>query len=220
MGEAISVSADGKTIVGNNYGTESGYIWNAPEGTIFISDDNPDAITIMTAISDDAKTELGFSFDPTESILLGRGFIWTKDDGKKFLDDVVSELGYDNLGIEFSVPSGISPDGKFIGGIGVNYEEMDAKGFVIKLPGANLATAAVKAQAAVKVFPNPVKDVATLKANGKITGAEVYNTAGQLVFVSKNVVNNQIDLNQLPKGVYILKVATDLGTTTTKLLKQ
>lgn len=218
LGEAIAISADGKTICGISNYSGLGYIWNETDGTTYITSDNPYYVTQMTAISDDGKTALGFSFDPVEGLLLGEGFIWTKEGGKVNLNEYVTSLGYDDLDIVFAVPTGISPDGKFIGGIGANFTENDAKGFLIKLPGA-LAAQEVKSADKISVYPNPVKDFVTIKSLAKIESADVYSTAGQLVFTSKNILDNKIDLSSLTKGIYILKVKTNQGLQTVKLMK-
>ena len=219
LGAASAISADGKTVVGIKNSTGEGYIWNETDGTIFLSSDNSDFITSMSAISDDGKVALGLSFDPTQSILMGEGFIWTKEGGKVNLNDYVDTLGFDDLGITLAIPTGISPDGKYIGGIGANYAESDAKGFLIKLPGAQLATQQVVASDKFSVYPNPVKDIVSIKTLAKVESAELFSTTGQLVFASKHVVNNQIDLSQVSKGLYILKVQTNKGAQTTKIIK-
>lgn len=219
LGAATAVSADGKTVVGIKNTTGEGYIWNETDGTVFVSSDNPDYITSMSVLSDDGKTALGLSFDPTQSILLAEGFIWTKEGGKVNLNDYVASLGFDDLGIVFAVPTGISPDGKYLGGIGANFAEGDAKGFLIKLPAEDLATNDTALSAKMSIYPNPVVDIVTIKTADKIESAEVYSAAGQMVFSSKKVANNQINLSALTKGFYILKVKTDKGLQTTKLIK-
>lgn len=218
LGEAIAISADGKTICGISNYTGLGYVWNETEGTTYVTSDNPYYVTEMTAISDDGKTALGFSFDPVEGLLLGEGFVWTKEGGKVNLNEYVAGLGYDDLGITFAVPTGISPDGKYIAGIGANFEIEDARGFVIKLPGA-LASQEVSSSDKVSVYPNPVKDFVTIKSSDKLESAEVYSTTGQMVFSSRNIVNNKINLSQLAKGLYILKVKTNKGLQTVKVIK-
>lgn len=219
LGAATAVSADGKTVVGIKNTTGEGYIWNETDGTVFVSSNNPDYITSMSVLSDDGKTALGLSFDPTQSILLAEGFIWTKEGGKVNLNDYVASLGFDDLGIVFAVPTGISPDGKYLGGIGANFAEGDAKGFLIKLPAEDLATNDTAISAKISIYPNPVVDIVTIKTTDKIESAEVYGAAGQLVFSLKKVANNQINLSALTKGFYILKVKTDKGLQTTKLIK-
>ncbi len=219
LGAATAVSADGKTVVGIKNTTGEGYIWNETDGTVFVSSNNPDYITSMSVLSDDGKTALGLSFDPTQSILLAEGFIWTKEGGKVNLNDYVASLGFDDLGIVFAVPTGISPDGKYLGGIGANFAEGDAKGFLIKLPAEDLATNDTALSAKMSIYPNPVVDIVTIKTTDKIESAEVYSAAGQMVFSSKKVANNQLNLSALTKGFYILKVKTDKGLQTTKLIK-
>lgn len=219
LGAATAVSADGKTVVGIKNTTGEGYIWNETDGTVFVSSNNPDYITSMSVLSDDGKTALGLSFDPTQSILLAEGFIWTKEGGKVNLNDYVASLGFDDLGIVFAVPTGISPDGKYLGGIGANFAEGDAKGFLIKLPAEDLAANDTALSAKMNIYPNPVVDIVTIKTTDKIESAEVYSAAGQMVFSSKKVANNQLNLSALTKGFYILKVKTDKGLQTTKLIK-
>lgn len=219
LGAASAVSADGKTVVGVKDETGEGYIWNETEGTIFLSSDNPNYITSMSVLSDDGKTALGLSFDPTDSILLGEGFIWTKEGGKVNLNDYVTSLGFDDLDIVFSVPTGISPDGKYIGGIGSNFVQGEAKGFLIKLPGA-LNSQEIVTSNKLSIFPNPVQDIAIIKTSDKIESAELYSITGQLVFSSNAVVDSKIDLSAVAKGIYILKVQTDKGLQTTKVIKK
>lgn len=218
LGAAAAVSADGKTVVGIKNETGEGYIWNETDGTIFLGSDDPFFITSMSAISDDGKVALGLSFDPTQSILLGEGFIWTKDGGKVNLNEYVASLGFDDLGITLAVPTGISPDGKFLGGIGANFELSDARGFLVRLPGS-LATQDAVVSDKLGVYPNPIQDFTTIKTANKIETAEVYNLAGQLVFSSKVNGDKKINLSNLKSGIYILKVKTDKGTETVKLMK-
>lgn len=218
LGEAAAISADGKTVCGTTNLTGLGYVWNETDGTTYITSDNPDYITYTTTMSADGKTVLGFSFDPSQSLLLGEAFIWTKEGGRVNLNEYVASLGFDDLGITFAVPTGISPDGKFLGGIGADFELGDARGFVVRLPGA-LATQDAVVSDKLSVYPNPVKDFTTLKTSNKIETAEVYNLAGQLVFSSKVNGDKKINLSNLKPGIYILKVKTDKGIETVKLMK-
>ncbi len=85
----------------------------------------------------------------------GEGFIWTKETGSINLNEYVANLGYDYLGITFALPLGISPDGKYIVGLGTTDSEL--VGFVIKLP-SNLATEVAQNKPKVGIYPNPVKN--------------------------------------------------------------
>jgi hypothetical protein len=73
----------------------------------------------------------------------------------------------------------------------------------------------------VKLYPNPVKDILKLNLpNGeKIATIEVYNTVGQKVSEFKNV--DQINLNHLKSGVYIINLKnTAVKTYSSKVIKQ
>ncbi len=70
----------------------------------------------------------------------------------------------------------------------------------------------------VTTFPNPVKDILQLKTIEKVVKIEVYDITGRIL--SSNSVNeNKIDLTALKTGNYILKVYTENGITTTKMIK-
>ncbi len=217
LGHASAVSADGKTIIGQAL-DGSGYIWNETDGTIIYNSSNPQYITEMTKISDDGQTALGFSFTPGESPIMGEGVIWTKAGGFKLLDQYISELGYDNLGISFSMPTAISPDGKYIGGIGANWDIMDTAGFMIKLPNLG-STNVTKNDTNLSLYPNPVKNIAQFKTTENVESVEVYNLVGQKV-LSKTINNNSIDLSSLAKGTYIITTTTKKGVSTTKFIKE
>jgi len=61
-----------------------------------------------------------------------------------------------------------------------------------------------------QLLPNPAKEFVTIQSsrNNSIVDVSIYNTLGQLV---KNTTENQIDISSLESGIYIVKVATDIG---------
>lgn len=63
----------------------------------------------------------------------------------------------------------------------------------------------------IKVHPNPVSSVLYLSGN-QIKKTEIYTTSGALVVSETGNVNN-INVNSLTKGIYILKVETTDGKT-------
>ena len=67
---------------------------------------------------------------------------------------------------------------------------------------------AVKAQKAVKVYPNPATDVVTVEAAEAIEAVEIYNLAGAATRAAANINGNSATLSveALPAGTYILKV--------------
>ncbi len=142
-----------------------------------------------------------------------------KDRGVVKIDDYVKEVGYDAKGFTFVLPTGISPNGEYIGGIGINWDEMELKGFVIKMPKLS-TTENDKIKEVTTISPNPVVDEMTIHAKGKINSVEVYNLAGQKVWKSDKLMNNKIDFNFLNKGIYIIKVSTDSSNESIKFIKK
>lgn len=223
LGEATGMSADGKTVTGFTL-DRVGYIWNEEEGTILY---NPNAdeeypedfFTSLPAISDDGTVAVGFSFNPFEGgILQGSSFIWTKEDGFTNLNDFVAGLGYDDLGIDFSLANAVLPDGKYIGGIGVNWDLGDARGFVIKLP-ETMGTQDELASNSVLAYPNPTKNVLNILSQTEIRHLEMYNLLGQKVS-TPTILNNQLDVSSLVKGIYILKVHSGKEVKSIRIIKE
>ena len=68
-------------------------------------------------------------------------------------------------------------------------------------------------------FPNPVKDLLYFKYAEKIERVEVYNLLGQQVFFY-NGSANEIDLSSLSNGAYIVKILTEVGVKSVKIIKQ
>ena len=70
-------------------------------------------------------------------------------------------------------------------------------------------------------FPNPVKNTLNLSYNQEISNVEVFNLLGQKV--SSNVINAnaaQIDMSNLSKGAYIVKVSSNNQLKTIKVIKE
>jgi hypothetical protein len=64
------------------------------------------------------------------------------------------------------------------------------------------------------IYPNPTNGNFSIKGN-KIKGVEVINMSGNIVFSSKQT---EINLSDLPKGIYIIKIFSDFHITTKKLI--
>jgi hypothetical protein len=67
------------------------------------------------------------------------------------------------------------------------------------------------------VFPNPVKNFFTiqLKENIQLKKVSIYNSLGQFIKSSKEL---SINTSNLTKGIYVLKIETDIGTASKKLV--
>jgi len=70
-----------------------------------------------------------------------------------------------------------------------------------------------------KIYPNPVDNIISIGFNKTIDKVEVYSLIGHLVFEDKPT-NNQIDVSNLSKGVYFLKIKSENNYITKKFVKQ
>ncbi|MXO24397.1 T9SS type A sorting domain-containing protein, partial [Apibacter sp. B3924] len=72
----------------------------------------------------------------------------------------------------------------------------------------------------IQLFPNPVIDILKINTAAKVTSASVYNYAGKVVKRYPKVINNELDLQDLPAGIYIVNLATDQGILSKKIIKK
>ncbi|MBD8083986.1 T9SS type A sorting domain-containing protein [Chryseobacterium caseinilyticum] len=77
------------------------------------------------------------------------------------------------------------------------------------------------AKQTVSYYPNPVVDVLNLRSDSKIKNVEGFNLSGQKVISeSINAENGTVDMRKLPSGVYFLKVNSDRGSESVKVIKK
>lgn len=69
-----------------------------------------------------------------------------------------------------------------------------------------------------KAYPNPVKDYLVFSGNLKIKSIDLISYSGQKLSELK-LVNGRVNLSNLKKGFYILKLDTDKGEKTIKIIK-
>ena len=69
------------------------------------------------------------------------------------------------------------------------------------------------------IFPNPVKDILTIKTNDKLIETKIYSIQGNLInhFPTPN---KTLNLNHLKKGTYLIEVKTDKGSKSLKFIKE
>ena len=72
----------------------------------------------------------------------------------------------------------------------------------------------------IQLFPNPVIDILKINTTANVTSASVYNYAGKEVKRYPRVINNELDLQDLPAGIYILNLTTDQGILSKKIIKK
>ncbi|HLV39892.1 T9SS type A sorting domain-containing protein [Xanthomarina sp.] len=71
----------------------------------------------------------------------------------------------------------------------------------------------------ISVYPNPTNDFVNLEVSNSviIKSVELYNIIGKQVLKTDSV--KTLDLSNLESGVYLLKVSTDLGSMTKKIIR-
>jgi len=84
---------------------------------------------------------------------------------------------------------------------------------------ATLAVSDVSKQTA-QVYPNPVHDVLNIKSAEKVKSVAVFSAAGNMVGTYQLNADNQINLSKLATGVYLVKITTETGTSTVKVIKK
>ncbi len=88
---------------------------------------------------------------------------------------------------------------------------------------STLSTESLDPLERVKVFPNPSMGNIQLTniQNLQLKNVEIYSVLGKLVYQKKDVIQNSsltLDLNQLNKGIYLLKLNTSDGLSRTQKL--
>jgi hypothetical protein len=61
----------------------------------------------------------------------------------------------------------------------------------------------------ISIYPNPAKEFVQISTSETITGVEIYNLIGKKVSSSSKLTDNKIDVSNLSKGVYVLKVMSN-----------
>lgn len=74
-----------------------------------------------------------------------------------------------------------------------------------------------KALAKIVIAPNPVKDVLHFEGNDEIDSVRIIDTAGRVIANGKT---NDIQVSQLPAGIYQVLVSSQSGSEVLKMVKQ
>jgi len=69
------------------------------------------------------------------------------------------------------------------------------------------------------IYPNPVKNTFSISGNEAVNEIEIYDLIGKRVLHKKNITND-INIENLPNGIYVAKIKTDKGVFSTKLIKE
>ena len=86
--------------------------------------------------------------------------------------------------------------------------------------GLNCSTASLEEgnKLNISIYPNPVNETLTVTGNINKLTATIYNVLGQVIIVQK--ITNTLDLSNLSKGNYIIKLNNDKNFIIKKILKE
>ncbi len=70
----------------------------------------------------------------------------------------------------------------------------------------------------LSIFPNPTNSLIYINSSQMIQKVEVLSLDGKLV-LSENIINQQIDVSDLPNGMFLIKIYTDNQVKTLKFIK-
>lgn len=72
------------------------------------------------------------------------------------------------------------------------------------------------------VFPNPAMNEVNINCGYKMKSIELYDEQGKLLYTKQNInaYNHKISLNDYPQGTYLIKILTQTGQTTKKIIKK
>jgi len=71
----------------------------------------------------------------------------------------------------------------------------------------------------ISIYPNPTKDEIFIKTDLQIEKVEIYSILGNLLILENNF-KDKISVLNLSVGNYVLKIYTNEGTITSKIVKQ
>jgi hypothetical protein len=137
---------------------------------------------------------------------------------KKFVNGIWQSVGPStgfSEGMTFSLSFSIGNNGVLYSGYSDN--EYLEKATVMKFdPTAGLETSVFNE---VEMYPNPTTGLVYIEASQKITSYEVYNLIGQRLL--KGNFTGSIDMKDLSKGTYIIRLITQGGAVITeKIIKE
>ncbi len=114
--------------------------------------------------------------------------------------------------------TGLTPNATYYIQVWSSFTEQGT--FTLRLTNPNLATATFD-NSNFEVYPNPVKDIVNISYTQNIDKVQVINLLGQEVITkSINTNEGQIDMSNLSKGVYLIKVTSENLMRIIKIMKE
>ncbi|MGI6222691.1 MAG: T9SS type A sorting domain-containing protein [Prevotella sp.] len=202
LGYAQAITPDGKWVGGYAetwMKVPGAWIWNEEQGVIQLTDQKGCVIDM----SNDASVVIGYHGSQTEA------WIWTGDSVVNLGEYVTNVLNYDLDGYTLKAVYDMSANGRYI--IGLATKDNTRYGYILDLDAEadGIEQQAIQVKAAV--YPNPVSDVLHISlpydASEVPANIMLYDYAGHCVkAVKAQGVENQLSVNNLSEGIYLLRV--------------
>ncbi|WP_177176613.1 T9SS type A sorting domain-containing protein [Hyunsoonleella jejuensis] len=70
-----------------------------------------------------------------------------------------------------------------------------------------------------RIYPNPAKDILTIESNNiQVESVRIFSLLGKEVFRQNGLISREVNISNLSSGMYILKIATNSGSLSQKIV--
>lgn len=76
----------------------------------------------------------------------------------------------------------------------------------------------VKRTESISIYPNPTSDILNIGTKEKVQSASIFDMSGRKI--EAKVMDNAVDVTNLERGIYIINIQTEKGTTSEKFIKK
>lgn len=134
-----------------------------------------------------------------------------------WIDEEIINYPYETASVSFKVPA----DGVYY----IAFRAFsDADQFYLSLDNIIVTKESLATQETNKTklafFPNPVKDILNIQNDSKISTIKIYDLTGkELIKKEVDAKNVHVDVSNLPKGIYMVRVASENSIRTIKVIK-
>jgi surface protein len=127
-------------------------------------------------------------------------------------------IGWSQQALQSDVQFGAG-DINFCNGAAARQSILDTYGWTITDGGLDCATAGIKDEHlfAIAIYPNPTDNTLFITGNETPIAVAIYNVLGKEVLSVKNT--NNINVEALPSGVYVIRISDGVGQTNRKFIK-
>ena len=98
---------------------------------------------------------------------------------------------------------------------------IDNPNYVVNVWQSTLSVSDFEQQNAISVYPNPIDDNTLYIESNKALQVEIYNVLGKKIIATRiDAIQNKVNVGFLYSGIYLLKLSSDSGSITKKIIKK